>query len=95
MRNTTLGIYVIKHEGAQATDPYKDVGVIIEGIKILESLNDVAHACSMMLGLIYAFNLAYPQDLRYTFETFQKVLMELDASKLSNKVHVLKNKLLL
>ncbi|XP_065107472.1 sterile alpha motif domain-containing protein 3-like [Paramisgurnus dabryanus] len=94
MRNTTLGIYVINPEGAHATDPYQDVGIIIEGIKILENLNNVAHACSMMLGLIYAFNLAYPQDLRYTFEIFQKLLMELDANKLSNKVHVLKNKLL-
>lgn len=71
MRNTTLGIYVINPEGAHATDPYQDVGIIIEGIKILENLNNVAHACSMMLGLIYVFNLAYPQDLRYTLRYFK------------------------
>ncbi|KAL1249593.1 hypothetical protein QQF64_020598 [Cirrhinus molitorella] len=95
VRDTTLGIYVIKPEGAHAADPYQDVGIIVEGIKILENLNNVANACSLMLGLIYALNLAYPQDLRYTFETFQKLFMELDANKLSNKVHTLKNKLLL
>ncbi|XP_077103309.1 uncharacterized protein LOC143756615 [Siphateles boraxobius] len=94
MRNTTLGIYVIVHEGADATDAYEDVGIIIEGVQILENLNNVANACSVMLGLIYTLNLAYPQDLRYTFEVFQKIFMELDAHKLSNKVQVLKNKLL-
>ncbi|XP_072564525.1 uncharacterized protein [Paramormyrops kingsleyae] len=33
MSNTTLGIYAIKHEGADVADPYEDVGVIIEGIQ--------------------------------------------------------------
>ncbi|GAA6109074.1 uncharacterized protein LOC120946877 [Tachysurus ichikawai] len=56
MRNTTLGIYVIISEGAHATDPYQDVGIIVEGIKILENLNNVANACSMILGLIYALS---------------------------------------
>uniref|UniRef100_A0A8C5PBT4 Uncharacterized protein n=1 Tax=Leptobrachium leishanense TaxID=445787 RepID=A0A8C5PBT4_9ANUR len=92
MNTTTLGIYVVISEGADATDPYEDVGIIIEGIKILENLKDVATACSMMLRIIYALNLAYPKDLRYTFETIQKIFMELDANKLSSKVQVLKNK---
>lgn len=94
MSNTTLGIYAIKHEGAGVADPYEDVGVIVEGIQVLENLDNVANACSMIIGLIYALNLAYPKDLRYTFEWFQKIFMELDANKLSNKVQVLKNKLL-
>nr|XP_023661204.1 uncharacterized protein LOC111840517 isoform X3 [Paramormyrops kingsleyae] len=94
MSNTTLGIYAIKHEGADVADPYEDVGVIIEGIQVLENLDNVANACSMMVGLIYALNLAYPQHLRYTFELFQKIFMQLDANKLSNKVQVLKNRLL-
>uniref|UniRef100_A0A8C1JXT4 Uncharacterized protein n=1 Tax=Cyprinus carpio TaxID=7962 RepID=A0A8C1JXT4_CYPCA len=94
MRNTTLDIYVIVHEGADATDPYEDVGIIIEGIRILQNLKNVPNACSVLLGVIYALNLAYPQDLRYTFEVFQKIFMEPDAKKLSNKVQVLKNKLL-
>ncbi|XP_058252315.1 uncharacterized protein LOC131357377 isoform X6 [Hemibagrus wyckioides] len=51
MHNTTLGIYVIAHEGADATDSYEDVGIIIEGVQVLEKLN-VANACAVMLGLI-------------------------------------------
>nr|XP_023663560.1 uncharacterized protein LOC111841794 isoform X2 [Paramormyrops kingsleyae] len=48
MSNTTLGICTIKHEGADVADPYEDVGVIIEGIQVLDNLDNVANACSMM-----------------------------------------------
>uniref|UniRef100_A0A674N226 Uncharacterized protein n=1 Tax=Takifugu rubripes TaxID=31033 RepID=A0A674N226_TAKRU len=71
-----------------------DVGIVIEGIKVLTALGTFPRACSMLVGLNYAVNLAYPNELRYTFEVFQKVLLKLDCSKLSPKVNSLKNKLL-
>uniref|UniRef100_A0A3B1IXZ8 Uncharacterized protein n=1 Tax=Astyanax mexicanus TaxID=7994 RepID=A0A3B1IXZ8_ASTMX len=80
--------------GADSTDVPEDVGIVIEGCTVLQDLGDVANGCAVLLGLIYCLNLSYPKDLRYTFDFFQKVLMELDGSKLSNKVQVLKNKLL-
>ena len=88
-----LGVYVVRHEGADSTDPPEDVGIVIEGCTVLQDLGDVASGCAVLLGLIYSLNLSYPKDLRYTFEFLQKVLMELDGNKLSNKVQVLKNKL--
>lgn len=93
MDKTTIGIYVIKHEGADASDPLEDVGIIVEGVTVLKDIGDVASATALLFGVIYDLNLSYPSDLRYTFEFFQKVLMGIDTHRLSNKVQVLKNKL--
>uniref|UniRef100_A0A3Q2X6R6 Uncharacterized LOC102290480 n=1 Tax=Haplochromis burtoni TaxID=8153 RepID=A0A3Q2X6R6_HAPBU len=90
----TLGVYVVKHEGANSVDTPEDIGVIIEGCTVLQALSDVAKGCGLLLGLIYSLNLRYPKHLKYTFEFLQKVLMELDGNNLSMKVQVLKNKLL-
>lgn len=88
-----LGVYVIRHEGAEPTELPEDVGVIIEGVEVLQDLRDVANGCAVLLGLIYSLNLSYPKDLRHTFEFLQKVVMELDGNRLSTKVQVLKNRL--
>lgn len=90
----TLGVYVVRHEGADSADTPEDIGVIIEGCTVLQALSDMAKGCALLLGLIYSLNLSYPKHLKYTFEFLQKVLMELDGNNLSMKVQVLKNKLL-
>lgn len=41
----------------------------------------------------YALNLSYPQNLKAFFEVLHKWFFQLDASKLSTKVQMLKNKL--
>uniref|UniRef100_A0A3Q3G564 Uncharacterized protein n=1 Tax=Labrus bergylta TaxID=56723 RepID=A0A3Q3G564_9LABR len=74
-------------------DP-EDIGIVVYGVKALTALKNFPRACSMLVGLTYAVDLAYPKELRYTFEVFQKLLLELDSSKLSPKVTSLKNKLL-
>ncbi|KAK0148779.1 hypothetical protein N1851_010862 [Merluccius polli] len=71
-----------------------DVSILVEGHEILPGCNSTAKACSLLMGLIYALNLAYPPTLRYTFEVFQKLLLELDGFKLSPKVNALKLKLM-
>ncbi|TWW77704.1 hypothetical protein D4764_12G0010940, partial [Takifugu flavidus] len=86
-----IKIYSIRTGTSEDPD---DVGIVIEGINVLTALGNFPRACSMLVGLIYVVNLAYPKELRYTFEVFQKVLLELDCSKLSPKVNSLKNKLL-
>lgn len=94
MNQTVIGIYVMKHLDADVDQPPEDVGIIVEGVQVLQDLRDVANACALLFGVIYDLNLSYPADLRYTFEFIQKILMELDAQRLSNKIQVLKNKLL-
>ncbi|TKS78091.1 hypothetical protein D9C73_013083 [Collichthys lucidus] len=89
----TLGIYSIKVEGGDVTTPPADVGIVIEGVEVLQDLRDVASACALLMGVIYAMNWSYPKELKTFFEVLQKLLLQLDAGRLSTKVQMLKNKL--
>ncbi|XP_034082371.1 sterile alpha motif domain-containing protein 3-like isoform X2 [Gymnodraco acuticeps] len=91
---TTMGLYVIRNEGAQEEDGPEDVGVIIEGVELLSNLRSISLGWAMLFGLIYTLNLSYPPELKFTFEFLQKVLMNLDGNKLSPKVQSLKIKML-
>lgn len=79
--------------GADGEDPV-DVSILLEGKEMLPGCCNTAKACTLLMGLIYALNLAYPTTLRYTFEVFQKLFLELDGIKLTPKVQALKLKLL-
>lgn len=70
------------------------VSILIDGKEVLDNCGSSAKACVLLMGLIYSLNLAYPPPLRYTFEVFQKVFLELDGVKLLPKVATLKSKLL-
>ncbi|XP_038129181.1 uncharacterized protein LOC119781095 [Cyprinodon tularosa] len=86
-----MKIYSIQSNLSEGTE---DIGIVIDGTKVLTALGNFPRACAMLVGLTYAVNLAYPKELRYTFEAFQKLFLELDCSKLSPKVNSLKSKLL-
>ncbi|KAL2091655.1 hypothetical protein ACEWY4_013918 [Coilia grayii] len=87
----TVGICVLKED--RASQP-SDIVIVIEGNKVVEWLDNVPLAVAMLFGLMYAINLSYPSELRYTFEIIQKVFMELDAGRLSKKALSLKHRLL-
>ena len=89
-----MGLYVIRKEGADDEEKPEDVGVVIEGSELLSKLQSISFGWVMLFGLIYTLNLRYPQDLKFTFEFFQKVLMNLDGNRLSPKVQALKIKML-
>lgn len=82
---------IIVTKGTTASDPASTT-IIIEGTEVLQGL-DVPRACALLMGLIYAFNLSYPRELKYRCEVFQKVFLKLD-QKCSPKVISLKQKLL-
>ncbi|KAL1249299.1 hypothetical protein QQF64_020304 [Cirrhinus molitorella] len=88
-----LGICVVKHEFADATEDPEDIGIVLEGVEMLSGLGNVALATAMLLGLIYSLNLTYPHELRYAFEVLQKIILELNSHKLSAKAQALKTKL--
>lgn len=94
MKQTVMGIYIVRHEGHDPVDQPVDVGVVIEGTEVLSSLRNAAVAVAMLFGLIYALNLSYPRELKSTVEVIQKVFFNLDGQRLSPKVQTLKNKML-
>lgn len=86
-----IKIYSIQTNTSEGSN---NIGIMVEGTKVLTALGNFPRACSMLVGLAYAVNLEYPKELRYTFEVFQKLFLKLDSSKLSPKVNNLNNKLL-
>ena len=80
-----LGIFVTKENSAERESP-TDVSIIVEGVEVLSGVSDMATACSLLFGVIYAMNLSYPKELKYIFEVIQKVFMELDSNRFSPKV---------
>lgn len=88
IEETMLGICVVKHR--DATDRPEDIGIVLKGQLVLHDLDNVALAVAMLFGLMYALNLTYPSELKYSFEVLQKVVMELDGNTLSKKAQVLK-----
>lgn len=69
------------------------MGIVIEGVDVLHDFGDIATACVLLMGVIYALNLSYPQEVKAFFEVLQKIFPQLDASRLSTMVHMLKYKL--
>ncbi|XP_062847483.1 uncharacterized protein LOC134309924 [Trichomycterus rosablanca] len=61
---------------------------------VLENLSDISTGLAYLFGLIYALNLSYSKELKYTFHAIQNVFMEL-GSGCTQRVRCLKNKLLL
>ncbi len=57
---------VVIHNPTVEENP-ADVCVVIEGIKVLTGCGNRTTACILLMGLIYAFNLEYPKNLKYTF----------------------------
>ncbi|XP_072565352.1 uncharacterized protein [Paramormyrops kingsleyae] len=91
LKNHTLKIVT---KGGSADGSPLEAGIVLEGTQVMAGLQSVPNACVILLGLMYVINLSYPKPLRYTFEFFQKVLLELDSGKLSPKMLSLKNNLL-
>ncbi|XP_074500251.1 uncharacterized protein LOC141772765 isoform X2 [Sebastes fasciatus] len=83
---------VLEDDDSSAPATVINVAVVVEDI-VLQDLPDLPTAFAYLFGLIYALNLQYPKELRYTFETIQKVFMGL-GTDLSARVRSLKNKLL-
>ncbi|KAA8578032.1 hypothetical protein FQN60_009810 [Etheostoma spectabile] len=66
---TTVGIYVTKQTPG---NDFPDVGIIIEGVVVLQDLDDVALTTALLFGLCYSLNMRYPSQFRYTLKGFKR-----------------------
>uniref|UniRef100_A0A8C4TEX5 Uncharacterized protein n=1 Tax=Erpetoichthys calabaricus TaxID=27687 RepID=A0A8C4TEX5_ERPCA len=57
MERMTMGILIIQKEGDELFSSLADVGIIIEGVEVMNELSLVASACAILFGLIYTLNL--------------------------------------
>ncbi|XP_059893073.1 uncharacterized protein LOC132446675 [Gadus macrocephalus] len=64
--------------------------VVLEEEIIFPSISDFPTAVALLMGLLFALNIDYPRDLKYTFEVIQKVLMDIGGGQCSALVHGLK-----
>lgn len=95
-RGVQIGILTVVEDGGATTDGDANVrcfALIIEEQIVLGDLPDLPNAMALLFGLIYALNMKYPKELKYMFETIQKVFMRLDA-KLSARVQSFRKKML-
>lgn len=60
LAETVFGIFVIPHEGAELINQPEDVGIVLEGMQVMNELGDVPFAVAMLLGLVCALNLSLP-----------------------------------
>ncbi len=86
-----MAFFVIRE--SDALSRALDISIVIDGVEVLNELPSVACACAMMFGLIYALNLKYPEGLKYTFEAFQKRIMDIESKQMSRRVQNLSSKL--
>ncbi|KAF3842663.1 hypothetical protein F7725_001512 [Dissostichus mawsoni] len=90
MENTVMGIYTLQRD---VDGQPEDVGIVIEGNIVMDNLGSVIVGFVMLLGLIYALDLSFPDNLKHTLEFMQKVVMSLDGHKLNGQIESLKIKL--
>ena len=95
-KGVTVGIlYVLEDCVAEVSSPkILNIALILGESVVVKDLPDTPTALAYLLGLLYALNISYPVDLKYTFETLQKVFME-TGPNCSNRVRSLKKKLYL
>ncbi len=90
-----IGILVVVED---VMDPlpafYNDVALMIEEEVVMRHLSDIPNAFLNLMGLVYALNLDYPKELKFTFEVIQHLFIGVGSDSCSARVHSLKSKLL-
>ncbi|KAL6455036.1 hypothetical protein MHYP_G00365210 [Metynnis hypsauchen] len=96
-KGVSVGVLVVLEDEvsvASSSANIQNISIVLEETIVLEKLSDIPTGLAYLFGLIYALNLSYPKELKYTFDAVQNVFMEL-GSGCTQRVQSLQNKLLL
>ncbi|XP_057184230.1 sterile alpha motif domain-containing protein 3-like [Triplophysa rosa] len=63
-------------------------------VVVMRHLRDIPNAFLNLMGLVYALNLDYPKELKFTCEVIQHLFIGLGSDSCTARVHSLKSKLL-
>ncbi|KAK9522024.1 hypothetical protein VZT92_018519 [Zoarces viviparus] len=95
LRGVSVAILTIIEDDDAAISPnVRDVAVVLEWTIVLQDLPDLSTAFAYLFGLLYAMDIDYPKEMRYTFEGIQTIFFEL-GSRCSQCIRSLKTNLLL
>ncbi|CAM4527042.1 unnamed protein product [Leuciscus chuanchicus] len=84
-----VGLLVVTEENTANLLPKEiiDVAVVLEEEIVLDGLKDMSNAFAVLMRLLYALDIIYPKEVKYTFEVLQKVLMKIGGKACSARVH--------
>ncbi|KAG9279659.1 sterile alpha motif domain-containing protein 3-like [Astyanax mexicanus] len=94
-KNVKIGIFEVVKGSAEPSRSHTsvvNVAVVLEEEVVMANLPDYTNAFILLFGLLYALNIEYTKDLKYTFEVVQKVFLHL-GNECTARVQSLKNKL--
>uniref|UniRef100_A0A9J7Z3L7 Uncharacterized protein n=1 Tax=Cyprinus carpio carpio TaxID=630221 RepID=A0A9J7Z3L7_CYPCA len=94
-KGVKIGILTVVEDDVAAVTSLPTVinlAIILEEAIVLQDITDLPAAFAYLFGLLYALNMEYPKELKYTFEVIQKIFMDLGGT-CSARVQSLKSKL--
>uniref|UniRef100_A0A3Q0SPX3 PB1 domain-containing protein n=1 Tax=Amphilophus citrinellus TaxID=61819 RepID=A0A3Q0SPX3_AMPCI len=96
MKGMQLGLLIACEGGERGAIPHEvfDVAVVVEETIVLHNMKAVAQSFAMLMGVIYCVDLKYPDDMKYSFEFLQRVVMKIRPEQASARVHGLRNRIL-
>lgn len=74
---------VLLMHNPMAEEHPSDVFIVMEGHKVWNGCGSRTTAYIMLMKLMYALSLECPKKLKYTFEMFQKLFLELDENQVN------------
>ncbi|KAL6491380.1 hypothetical protein MHYP_G00017250, partial [Metynnis hypsauchen] len=95
IKGMTIGIQAVVEDVKEPLPALgSDVVLVMEEHVVLRQLGDVPNALMNLMGLLYALNMDYPKDLKYTFEVIQRLFVGIGMESCTARVQTLRNELL-